>query len=70
MADVVSNVSGVVMRILVKQGDVVSADQDILAVESMKMEMMVPSTAKGTVQKIHVAVEDFIQEGQVILTLG
>ncbi len=70
MADVVSNVSGVVMRLLVKQGDVVAVDQDIIAVESMKMEMMIPSTSKGTVQKIHVAVEDFIQEGQVVLTLG
>jgi biotin carboxyl carrier protein len=70
MADIVSNVSGVVMKILVKPGDSVLVDQDILAVESMKMEMMVPSTQKGVVQKIHVAVEDFIQEGQTIVSLS
>ncbi len=70
MADILSNVSGVVMNILVKEGDSIAVDQDILAVESMKMEMMVPSTAKGTVVKIHVNKEDFIQEGQVIVSVS
>ena len=39
MADIVSNVSGVVMRVLVKEGESVDVDQDIVAIESMKMEM-------------------------------
>ena len=70
MADVLSNVSGVVMTVLVKVGDSIDIDQDILAVESMKMEMMVPSTAKGKVIKVHVNKEDFIQEGQVVVSVS
>jgi acetyl-CoA carboxylase biotin carboxyl carrier protein len=70
MAQIHSNMSGVVLRILVKVGEQVSADQDIVALESMKMEMMVPSSHAGTVKEIHVNVEDFVQEGQLLVTLA
>jgi biotin carboxyl carrier protein len=69
MAEVKSNVSGTVLEILVKVGDKVTVDQDILSVESMKMEMMVPSTAAGTVKELMVAPEEFIQEGQSLIIL-
>jgi len=68
--DVVSNMSGTVLRLLVKVGETVKADQDIIVLESMKMEMMVPSPKAGVVKDIKVAADDFVQEGQVILTLG
>lgn len=70
MAQINSNVSGVVLRFLVKVGDKVKADQDLVALESMKMEMMIVSTTAGTVKEIHVQLEDFVQEGQLLLTLG
>jgi acetyl-CoA carboxylase biotin carboxyl carrier protein len=70
MAEVKSNVSGTVLEILVKVGDKISVDQDIVSVESMKMEMMVPSTASGVVKEIKVSAEEFIQEGQVLVVLG
>jgi biotin carboxyl carrier protein len=70
MTEIKSNVTGTVLRALVKVGDQVAVDQDLLAVESMKMEMMVPSTAAGKVQELKVNTDDFIQEGQVILVLG
>ncbi len=70
MSEIKSNVSGTVIELLVKVGDKVSIDQDILSVESMKMEMMVPSTASGVVKEIKVSAEEFIQEGQVLLVLG
>ena len=69
MKQVASNITGTVMRVLVKVGDKVSVDQDVIAIESMKMEMTVPSTASGVVKEIQVAAEDFIQEGQVVLVL-
>ncbi|MEO5667488.1 MAG: acetyl-CoA carboxylase biotin carboxyl carrier protein subunit [Bdellovibrionota bacterium] len=70
MAEVKSNVSGTVIDILVKVGEKISIDQDIVSVESMKMEMMVPSTAAGVVKEIKVSAEEFIQEGQVLVVLG
>ena len=70
MAQISSNMSGVVLRLLVNVGDKVSLDQDVVALESMKMEMMVQSSVAGVVKEIHVAVEDFVQEGQLLITLG
>ena len=70
MKEVTSNMTGTVLRLLVKAGDRVEVDQDVVALESMKMEMMVPSTAAGTVMEVKIQVEDFVQEGQVLLTLG
>lgn len=69
MKEVVSNMTGTVLRILVKVGEAVSEDQDVVALESMKMEMMVPSTAAGKVKEIRVQADEFVQEGQVLLTL-
>ncbi len=57
------------MRVLVSVGDSVAPDQDVVVIESMKMEMMVPSTAAGKVKSVHVNPEDFVQEGQLLLTL-
>ena len=70
MKEVASNMTGTVLRVLVKIGEQVQVDQDIVALESMKMEMMVPSTASGTVKEIRVNQDDFVQEGQVLLILG
>jgi len=70
MAELKSNVSGTVIDVLVKVGDKVAIDQDIVSVESMKMEMMIPATASGLVKEIRVSPEDFIQEGQVLVVLG
>jgi acetyl-CoA carboxylase biotin carboxyl carrier protein len=70
MKEVKSNVSGIVINVLVKVGETIAEDQDIVSVESMKMEMFVPSTASGTVQEIKVKAEDFVQEGQTLLLLS
>jgi biotin carboxyl carrier protein len=70
VAEICSNVSGTVIEVLVKVGDKVALDQDVVSVESMKMEMMIPATAAGTVKEIKVSAEEFIQEGQALIVLG
>lgn len=69
MADIVSNMSGTVIEVLVKVGDTVAVDQDVVSVESMKMEMMVPANVGGTVKDIKINAEDFVQEGQALITV-
>ncbi len=64
-----SNMSGTVMRFLVNVGDKVSLDQDVVVIESMKMEMNVAATDEGTVTEIVAKVEDFVQEGEPLLRL-
>jgi len=69
MKEIKANMTGTVISLLVKVGDSVSAGQDVLSIESMKMEMAITSDFAGTVKEIKVNAEDFIQEGQVLIIL-
>ncbi len=62
--------SGVVVNILVKEGDVIQKDQSILELETEKAVGSIPAPSAGTVEKVRVKVGDKISSGQVILTLA
>jgi acetyl-CoA carboxylase biotin carboxyl carrier protein len=64
-ADIVASV----VRVDVAVGDVVAADQALLAVDSMKMEIAVTAPAAGTVTAVGVAVGDVVQEGDLLVEL-
>jgi acetyl-CoA carboxylase biotin carboxyl carrier protein len=67
MKRVVSNMAGVVLEYLVKPGEKISIDQDVVMLESMKMQIPVQSTVDGTVKTIKVNEGDFVDEGEVLL---
>ncbi len=67
MKRVVSNMAGVVLEYLVKAGEKISVDQDVVMLESMKMQIPVQSTVDGTVKTIKVNEGDFVDEGEVLL---
>lgn len=69
MKEIKANMTGTVISVLVKVGDSVSNGQDVLSIESMKMEMAISSDFAGKVKEIKVNAEDFIQEGQVLIVL-
>jgi len=69
MADVVANMTGTVIEILVNQGDTVNEGQDIITLESMKMNINVPSTAAGTVKEIKVAPGDPVKTNDLLIVL-
>ena len=56
-----------VTEILVKVGDVVSADQSLLTVEGDKASMEVPAPFAGTVKSIQVATGDKVATGSLIM---
>lgn len=58
-----------VLKILVSEGDTVTADQPIMEIETEKATLDVPAEAAGTVSKIHVGEGDTIQVGQLIITI-
>ncbi len=62
--------SGVVVSILVKEGDSISKDQPIIELENEKAVAAIPATASGTVSKIHVKTGDKLTVGQRILSLS
>lgn len=69
MAEVVSEMAGVIAQVLVKEGDTVSAGQDVVILESMKMQIPIQATAAGTVKKINVQAGDFVNQGDPVLVL-
>jgi acetyl-CoA carboxylase biotin carboxyl carrier protein len=67
---IVSNMTGTVIDVLVAAGDSVEDGQDVVCLESMKMQMFVPATAAGTVAEVKVAAGDFVNEGDTLLELA
>ncbi|MDW8308796.1 MAG: 2-oxo acid dehydrogenase subunit E2 [Verrucomicrobiales bacterium] len=61
--------SGVVVNILVREGDRVAADQPILELENEKAIAAIPSTAAGVVTRIYVKPGEKVSVGQPILAL-
>ena len=69
MKRVVSNMAGVVLEFLVKPGDQVTVDQDVVMLESMKMQIPVQSTVAGTVKSLKVNEGDFVDDGAVLIEI-
>jgi acetyl-CoA carboxylase biotin carboxyl carrier protein len=67
--EVKSDVTGTVWKIETKVGDKVSEDDDLMILESMKMEIPVAAPEDGTVAEILVAEEESVAEGQVVAIL-
>ncbi len=70
MALVRAEMAGKVLELCVAEGDSVSEDQDLVIIESMKMQIPVGSPEEGTVRKVFVAPDQFLNEGDPIVELG
>lgn len=72
MADTVirSEIAGKVWKIEVPAGGRVAADEPILILELMKMEIPVNAPVDGTVTEILVAEGDTVAEDQILARLG
>ncbi|MFA9374634.1 MAG: biotin/lipoyl-containing protein, partial [Poseidonibacter sp.] len=68
--EVPAAVNGAVWKILVKEGDVVEADQQIMILEAMKMEIDINAPVAGTITKILVGATDSVEEGQPLAIIG
>lgn len=64
---VTSPLSATVFKILVKVGDHVQANQDLLVLEAMKMETNVVAAAAGVIKNIPVAEGDAVSQGRVLI---
>lgn len=67
MKRVVSNMAGVVLEFLVKAGEQITVDQDVVMLESMKMQIPVQAAVSGTVKAIKVSEGDFVDDGDVLM---
>ena len=67
--DVPSPMTGTVKELLVAVGDRVNAGEEIVIIESMKMEIPVESPAAGTIAEFIVQPPQRIEEGDPLLRL-
>ena len=67
--EVLTNMAGNVWKVVVQPGDQVTEGQDVVILESMKMEIPVSSEASGVVDEIIVNEGDFVNDGDVVIKL-
>lgn len=61
---------GKVVRLLVKQGDLVEAGQGLLVVEAMKMQNEVRSPKSGTVERLPISEGQAVNAGDVLAVVA
>jgi len=61
---------GVVVKVPVEVGQAVAASEVLVVLESMKMENRLNSPRDGEVKAIHVAANDQVERGEVLVTLA
>ena len=66
---ITAELAGRLFLINVGIGDKVASGQDVAIVEAMKMEIPVAAPIAGIVRSIAVAVDDMIEEGQLLMTI-
>ena len=64
-----SEIAGSVWKIIAEAGADLAADDVIVILESMKMEIPVVAPKAGKLAQLHVSEGDMIGEGQLIATL-
>ncbi len=64
-----AHITGTVWKIQVKVGDQVDAEQTLVILESMKMEMPVEAPDAGRVARIAVSEGQAVEEGDVLVEL-
>lgn len=69
MNQIVANMAGSVWKILVSVGDRLEEGQEVVILESMKMEIPIEAEKEGKVVEIAISEGDFVNEGDVLLKI-
>ena len=70
MTIVKASMAGIVWKILVREGEEVTAGQDVVILESMKMEIPIAAEEAGTVKRVIAAEGDFINVDDDLVEIG
>jgi len=68
-AEVKSPMTGTIFELLVASGDSVDEGDELVILESMKMEIPVEAPVAGSVAQVHIAQGDQVQEGDPLVTI-
>jgi acetyl-CoA carboxylase biotin carboxyl carrier protein len=69
MSEIYASMAGNVWKVLVKPGDQIEEDQDVVILESMKMEIPIASEVDGVIKEVKINEGDFVNEGDVIVVV-
>lgn len=69
MSFIQANMAGSIWKILVAVGDEVEAGQEVVVLESMKMEIPITADTKGVVKTIMLNEGDFVNEGDMLIEI-
>jgi acetyl-CoA carboxylase biotin carboxyl carrier protein len=69
MAFITASMAGSVWKILVGEGDIVAEGEDVVILESMKMEIPIVAEEGGTVKKVHIQEGDFVNDSDILVEI-
>ena len=64
-----ASIPGKVIKILVKEGDVVAENDPLIVIEAMKMETNIVSKVSGEIKSIEVKENDIVEDKQLLITI-
>jgi acetyl-CoA carboxylase biotin carboxyl carrier protein len=67
MSEILASMAGNVWKVLVKAGERVEEGQDVMILESMKMEIPIEAETTGVVKVVNVNEGDFVNEGDIVV---
>ncbi|MGM7684604.1 biotin/lipoyl-containing protein [Cytobacillus sp. Hm23] len=70
MKEIYASMAGTVLNLLVEKEEHITKGQQVIILESMKMEIPIESSLEGAVNEIKVEIGDFVNEGDVLIVLG
>lgn len=69
MKEITATMAGTVLNVFVAKGNQVNLGQEVIMLESMKMEIPIESETEGLVVDVKVNIGDFVNEGDVLIVL-
>jgi acetyl-CoA carboxylase biotin carboxyl carrier protein len=69
MKEITASMAGTVLNVFVASGDQINAGQEVLMLESMKMEIPIESGVEGVIKEVKANIGDFVNEGDVLIVL-
>jgi biotin carboxyl carrier protein len=68
--ELLSPIPGKIMKVLVKVGEKVNEDDEVMRIESMKMENPIYAPSAGTIKEIAVKENDEVETDDLLMVIG
>jgi len=69
MNEVKAPMPGLVLRVMVKEGDTIKTGDALLVLEAMKMENIIKATGEGVVKKVVAQIKQAVEKNQVLIVM-